>query len=168
MSRLWLIRLITVMVVIIVVAFLYILLRGTVGFTTTANPESMEHQMFKDISLGETILRKEAGKLYWVSNFTDEQLTQLMAFSKKIVASQTGCSTDHQLCIVDAQTERAGVHLRYTESVPDQLAAEYPWVGGYVKSNNGAVYDLLGRAYQRDVVVERLQTRSFEVLTKPN
>jgi len=53
-------------------------------------------------------------------------------------------------CVLAATTNRDGVYLQYTLKEPPQLLVDTPWFGGFVDPDSGAIYDLIGRAYQQN------------------
>ncbi len=146
--RVVLVRLVAVMALIVVCAFLFILLKGTLGSGLQTNASNSSDELVHNLALGETALRRDDAQLFWVSRLTTEQTNELSLFSDSIVQLDSGCLLESQICILSSQTERSGVQLRFVEQAPIQLPSDTPWTGGFVNPNDGAVYDLIGRPYR--------------------
>jgi len=98
-----------------------------------------------EVTAGETRLVSLKGKRFWVTRFSEEQKEQ-MAKLEGLVHQDTVCR-ESEFCIVNIETSRLGVIIRYSSEKPTQLASTYAWFGGFVNPDDGAVYDLMGRGY---------------------
>lgn len=136
------------MAVLALVIFIFILLNGTLGFNPLTDAHQQASKITDEIDPGATQLRRGQGQLNWVSHLNAEQLTELAGYAATEVRLDSGCSISSQYCVLSAETGQTGIQFRFSESAPPQVPVDLPWSGGFVNPINGAVYDLLGRAYQ--------------------
>jgi len=141
-------RLITVMLVFASGTFVFILLNGTLGFNPLIDSDQRAEKLTDELAIGDSELRRAEGELIWISYLSTEQMNELAAYTDAIVRLDTGCAVDMQYCGLSAETGQTGIQFRWSESPPPQVPIGLPWSGGFVNPVNGAVYDLLGRAYQ--------------------
>ena len=139
-----------------VLSFASILLNGTVFFIPDSLDERASAQQFEGLLVGESQLRRVNKQIVWVTYLSDIQKNNLASLTDAQVQLNNACDDAHQYCILLAETDRSGIQLQYTNTSPPQLPIELPWYGGFVNPANGAVYDLLGRAYVFQGTVEPL------------
>ena len=112
--------------------------------TLTAAPADQ----FELIEPGQTVLLRQGAKNIWVTRFNQPLQAFYRTNRAMLLATPSACGPDRRLCIIDAQTSRAGVLLRHVVTRPQQLGPDQPWMSGLVDPATGAVYDLFGRCYQ--------------------
>lgn len=160
MPRLVLFRTVICLFAVLALAFMVVLFisLGT-NNSPTQDPSNYSDQ-FHDIKTGVTGKRRLGKHAVWVTRLSEEQRLQLGAMAKQVV-NLDGCQMS--LCILNAHTERQGIDLIFSRERPPQVAVGTPWLGGFVNPTNGAVYDLLGRAYWQNQ--ERYQ-RALAVISE--
>lgn len=140
------------MLAVLLLGFLFILLVGALS-----GPPGPS-QTLAELPAGHTQLKHLKGQRVWVSRISPAQSSALLAFSESIIQTGTGCPAAGEVCMVVAATTRRGIELRFQREVPPALDPRLPWIGGFIDPNNGAVYDLLGRAYLYQGPVRPLET----------
>ena len=127
-------RLITAGFSLLLIGFVYILVRGLGG-----GPELDRPAEFSDITIGQTAKRRLQGQRVWVTRFDQTS-------SDKLDAEHPCAITP--VCIVSAVGQNDSVDIMYSAAPPPQLARGIEWNGGFVDPSSGVVYDLSGRAIQ--------------------
>ena len=144
MSKELLIRLVRTMFLILVLAFVFVLLRSLGGPSLTTSVASP----FDDVEIGETAIRRYQGQRVWVTRFSSQLRRELKAVDAVVINPHTGCKPSKPLCAVLALTDVDGIEIRYSLARPAAIKRSVAWIGGFVNPNSGAAFDLLGRAYQ--------------------
>jgi len=137
-----LLTLVKAMFAILVLGFLFILLRSLRSLTTSTG------SVFDDVVFGQTALRRYQGERVWATRLNPELEKQAQRLVPHLVEPNSGCSASLTICALSAKTARDGIDIVFTKQVPAQLPESVPWYGGFVNPTNGAVYDRLGRAYK--------------------
>lgn len=135
-------HLVIAMLAIAFLAFIY------VSFRSLSSGVDSEPEQLQNVHKGQTAMRRMDGRRVWISHLSDGQKTALQAFSEDTVVVDTGCPLTARYCIVDAATKRVGVELVYSSERPSVMLKSKAWEGGFIDPDSGAIYDLLGRAYQ--------------------
>lgn len=143
-KRIILSRLIRVMLIVLGLAFVFILLRSVSGPALMSNSSAT----FDDIHAGQTALRRFESKKVWVTRLSKIQIRQATKLSVYMRDASAGCSSSIAICVVSSETSRSGIDVAYSDTAPAQLPRGWPWYGGYVDPVSGAVFDRLGRAYK--------------------
>lgn len=150
-------RAIATMFALLALGFIYVLFSGlsSQNNSSVINSKAItdinlpKSPMF-DIELGRSEIRRHQGQRLWVTQLAPQQLTELATLEDWLVDVNSGCSTQQVWCAVRTKTQQSGIELRYVKNRPPQLESLSVWVGGFVDPTNGAVYDLLGRAYKQN------------------
>jgi len=144
-------RAIKLMLLVLLLAFVYVLLSATRVNTTAsfsdASNDKQQSKLVSNINIGETVLRTYQGQRVWITRFSEQQrgrFTDLGAHVERL----GGCKNEIEFCVLAASTDRAGINLSFINTEPPQLPSGVTWVGGFVDPTSGAVFDLWGRAYQ--------------------
>lgn len=137
-------RLIRGMLVLLGLAFAFVLFRSLSGPSLT----SSSNGAFDNVLIGQTALRRLAKQRVWVTRLDELQRRQAGQLSGLVVDAQAGCSPSSQLCVIKAQSSRSGIDLVYLREAPEQLPSDIVWHGGFVDPASGGVFDFLGRAYK--------------------
>jgi len=153
--RAFLTKAVSRMLIILVLAFWFVLFRslGTnvssgVGASSNTEQTSKQDQAaFANVTLGQTSLLRVRGQRVWVTRLSELQQTQGKQLTPYVLGNDHNCQLENELCVFSVATTRDGIELRFTARVPAQLPANLPWFGGFVDPSNGQLYDLWGRAY---------------------
>ena len=135
--------LIKAMFFLLAVGLLYALLSSLGG------PSRVRHTatLFDDVLIGQTAARRDGTNRVWVTRLNAMQRTQANKLNNWVADPQSGCSLKVVLCVLVAETQRFGVDVVYTDTVPRGLKADTPWYGGFIDPSTGEVFDRMGRAY---------------------
>jgi hypothetical protein len=145
MRKVILTRLVVLLFIALAGAFIVVLFSSLVSApTASSDPQSILR--FADIQKGATGKRRIDGIPVWVSHLSSKQIDDLTRIKADVV-DDGGCQRK-QYCIIDARTKQQGIDLSFTAQRPPQVPDTTAWLGGFVNPLNGAVYDLLGRAYR--------------------
>ena len=139
-ATLW--RIIKVMFLILLLAFIYVLLSGT-----RVSGIAEQQSRFDNIDIGETVLQRLKGQRVWVTRISEQQRSGYATVSSDVVA-EGGCAISTDICVLAASTDITGVNLSFSKDEPPQLPSDATWVSGFVNPTSGAVFDLWGRAYR--------------------
>lgn len=149
-KRIWLVRLTSICATLLLLTFLFVILRGIAW-----SPHEIETNT-AEIELGSTKLIHQSGQRLWVSRLTDLQRQNLSSLSNEVFL-EGGCVIKDELCLIDSATDQQGIIMIYLENKPDVLTDKTPWFGGFINPRNGAIYDLLGRLYRQSAKSEQLK-----------
>ena len=144
-----LVTIVKLMFLVLAIAFLIILFKGAFVGTriiSKASSTDLESQI-NNIKEGNTVILRLDQQRVWVTRFSQQQLNFNQNLSSSVISHKDGCFVSSSFCIVKTETKRQGVEIRYSLDRPAQVAENVEWNGGFVNPGNGAVYDLLGRAY---------------------
>lgn len=83
-----------------------------------------------------------------MTHLNDRQREALSKVPATVIRLNSGCVPQTQYCLLSAATTRPGVELRFVSKKPVALGREAIWEGGFINPDNGAIFDLLGRAYR--------------------
>jgi len=106
--------------------------------------------LFQNVAVGSVVLRRFKNQQVWVVHLSSKQRSQVKLLNQSVIEPETGCDLNKVYCVLAATTNRDGVYLQYTLKEPPQLLVDTPWFGGFVDPGSGAIYDLIGRAYQQN------------------
>jgi len=134
------------MLSLLLVGFVYVLFAGL--SSRDHNPINSAIQF--DVPSGKTEIRRYQGQRTWITHLLQNQVTELRNVDLWVINSLSGCEPQQVWCLVQTKTQKQGIEIQFTNARPPSLKHDTPWVGGYVNPNNGAVYDLLGRAYKNN------------------
>ena len=137
-------RLIRAMLILLVLAFLFVLFRSLSGPSLTSESKST----FDDVVIGQTAIRRLAKQRVWVTRLSASQKRQLIELDSVVVDPQAGCNKLVTLCVIKAQSSRSGIDLVYLSDAPDSLSRDVIWYGGFIDPASGGVFDFMGRAYK--------------------
>jgi len=137
-------QLIRTMLVLMLMAFIYVLLRSLGGPSKTSNTGSA----FDDVVIGQTTLRRYQGKRVWATRISNAQREQAKLISRLVIDSTAGCAIESTVCVLSAATQRSGIDVVFSDQRPAQLPSDAHWYGGFVNPSTGSVFDRLGRAYK--------------------
>lgn len=140
-------RIVILLCAVVLFSFASILLNGTIFFVSPSVEKKSVHSSFDDLIIGETKLRRVGKRVVWVTLLSAMQKSNMQQLTAGLVDHNEGCDLSQVYCVLLADTKQSGISLRYTAAAPPQLPNTVPWFGGFVNPTNGAVYDLLGRAY---------------------
>lgn len=143
-------RVVQSLFLVLILAFVYVLIRG-LG-TTAPNSSDESTTILNKLSKGATSRYRVKGERIWISRFSDTQLNQLEGLTLFVDNQGPKCGS-LEYCAFKIATSLGGAELVYTENPPMQLSASANWIGGYVNPENGAVYDLRGRAYLNEYLM---------------
>jgi len=142
---------------IICAAFLYVITKGLLW--TPSNTS-----LSLNIPQGTTQLKRISNKRYWISHFSDYQLTLYKSKAENEL-DWSNCDPEitnqlhgnpnvpehntklYKYCAILAETNRTGVLIRYVQIRPIELGSDSLWLGGFINPNNGNIFNLLGRKY---------------------
>lgn len=147
-------RIIKMMLLMLLLAFVYILLSGSGVNAPHDGQQSTDEQelaIFDNINNSETVFRLYKGQRVWITRVSEAQRDQFVNLNTHVAATG-GCLISADFCVLAANTDRAGINLSFVKSEPPQLPSDIPWVGGFVNPASGAVFDLWGRAYRFSAV----------------
>lgn len=133
------------MLLALILGFLFILFRSLSGPSIT---RSDAQSAFDNVVTGQTALRRSGQQRFWATRLSGAQRAQAKELSNWVIDSSAGCTVDQVLCIVHAESLRAGIDLVYSAKAPVQLPRKAPWFGGFVDPSSGAAFDFMGRAYK--------------------
>lgn len=136
-------RIIRTMLIILVLAFAYVLLRSLAGPSVT--PQSNAN--FDSVQIGQTALRRVKRHRLWVTRLTTQHIRQFNELSDYVEKPSSGCNPSIPLCVIKAQASN-GLDLVYSSAAPPQLSNDIPWYGGFIDPVSNGVFDLFGRAYK--------------------
>ncbi len=142
-KRVVLSRIIRAMLSVLAIAFLFILFRSLGGPPLA----SSSNTAFDNVVIGQTALRRLGRQRVWVTRLSASQVRQADELSSFVIDPQSGCAPSTSLCVIAAQSSRPGIEIVYSHTIPDKLASNIPWYGGYVDPVSGGIFDVLGRAY---------------------
>jgi hypothetical protein len=137
--------LVLMMLGLIVLAFAFVLGSG-INYQKEALSSST-NDMFAEVGLGTTAMRRHSSTRVWVTRLDNTQRKILKEITHHVRDPQGGCSASTPVCVLLAQSVYAGLDLSYTLKAPPQIPESVPWVGGFVDPSSGSVFDLLGRSY---------------------
>lgn len=143
-KRVILSRLIRAMLLLLVMAFLYILFRSLGGPSLTVSTNNA----FDNVVIGQTALTRVDRQRVWVTRLSKSQVRQAKALDSSVKDAQAGCKPSITLCVITAESLRSGVDIVYLATAPEQLPRGAPWFGGFIDPSSGGVFDFLGRAYK--------------------
>lgn len=149
------------MLLILIMGFLYVLISSTGGPRKQIDVD-ME---FADIAMGQTAVRRVAGKKVWVTRLSSMQKNQIHSLNSHMLDADAGCPLAVNVCVLLAATERSGIDIVFTADEPAQLPATVPWFGGFVDPTSGEVFDLMGRAYKHTSKVTKARTALSTIST---
>jgi len=139
------------MLLIVLLAFLFVLFRSLGGaFNMSGNADNSlakDEPIFADVIVGQTVLRRLQSQRVWVSRFSESQRAQAVTLQNVVSSTEVNCQMLDDPCVLSADSARDGIDLVYSAVAPAQLPTNLPWFGGFVDPNNGRLYDLWGRAY---------------------
>lgn len=138
------------MLIMLVLGFAFIFFKGISGGNISQSNDSAESSVKASLMLGQTALRRVAGRRVWITRLSETQRSEAGVIAPYLVAAASGCAVAESYCALSAATDQAGIELSFTEQTPTQLPSQTPWFGGFVNPINGAVYDRFGRAYKLD------------------
>ena len=118
--------------------------------TTSDFKKADVSKLFKDVAVGTTVLQRLKNQRVWVVHLSSKQRSQIGLIDQFVGEPEAGCDLNKVFCLLDAMTNRDGVYLQFTLKEPPQLPVDTPWFGGFVDPASGAIYDLIGRAYQQN------------------
>lgn len=136
--------LIKIMAGIGILAFVYILLASALGVPKHRQAGSS----FLTIASNQTVMRTVQGSRVWATKFGSELLAKRQQTDSWVQQPGSGCDISKPFCLINTQTNRQGIEIRYIEQPPPQLPQSTPWFGGYINPLNSAVYDRFGRGYK--------------------
>jgi len=136
---------IRVMLIILVLAFVFVLFRSLSGPSITSSNAA---SVFDNVVIGQTALRRSGRERLWATRLNKLQRRQINDISPWVIDAQSGCAPDTVLCIVSALSERSGIDLVYSANAPSQLPKGALWHGGFIDPATGGVFDFIGRAYK--------------------
>jgi len=145
------------MLLVLALSFMYIFFRGIGGAQVEDLNGGEQEAIINKLLVGQTTLRRYAGKRVWISRLSPEQRQQASQVESYLSSATNGCDKAAPFCVIVAATGQVGIELSFTELAPAQLPSEFLWFGGFVNPGTGAVYDRLGRPY-------RIGLEEFEVL----
>lgn len=137
-------RIIRAMLMLLGMAFLFVLFRSLGGPTVTPNSTAT----FDSVVVGQTALRRLGQQRVWVTRLSNLQIRQVKTLNPLVIDAQQGCQPSVSLCVIIAESSRSGIDLVYSRAAPAQLLKDSPWYGGFVDPSSGGVFDILGRAYK--------------------
>ncbi len=143
-KRVVLSRAIRGMLIVLCLAFLFVLFRSLTGPSITASTASV----FDNVVIGQTALRRVDRQRVWVTRLSSAQRRQAAELNAMVLDANKGCDSTKALCLINAQSSRAGIELVYLKEAPDQLPSNLVWYGGFVDPVSGGVFDFMGRAYK--------------------
>jgi hypothetical protein len=104
-----------------------------------------EKRHFSDIAESSTQLINFQGKRVWATRLSKKQRKNLNALSS--IYQEKACDIGLDVCLVDSETQRQGIIIRFLENRPATLKSDQEWFSGFINPDTGAVYDLIGRGY---------------------
>ena len=143
MRKSLLVKLVRIMFLMLVLAFVFVLLSSLKGPSLTTSVNSP----FDDVEIGETTLRRYQGKRVWVTRLSPQLVQALESIDSLVVDKAIGCDPQQTLCAVMANTKTDGIEIRYSANRPANVSRSTPWAGGFIDPTTGAIFDVLGRAY---------------------
>jgi len=143
-KRVVLSRAIRGMLIVLCLAFLFVLFRSLSGPSITASTANV----FDNVVIGQTALRRVDRQRVWATRLSDSQRRQAIELNALVLDAEKGCDSSKALCLIHAQSSRPGIELVYLNEAPDQLPSNIAWYGGFVDPVSGGVFDFMGRAYK--------------------
>lgn len=143
MHKSLLVKLVRIMFLMLVLAFVFVLLSSLKGPSLTTSVNSP----FDDVEIGETTLRRYQGDRVWVTRLSPQLLQALEGVDIFVADHKSGCKPKQPLCVVLAKTQVDGIEIRYSDQRPANISRSTAWAGGFVNPNTLVAFDILGRAY---------------------
>ncbi|MGK0374918.1 MAG: hypothetical protein ACJA2E_001390 [Arenicella sp.] len=143
-KRVVLAKLIRAMLIILALAFAFVLLRSLSGPSLTSTSTAA----FNTVVTGQTALRRLGSERVWVTRLSASHVRQAKDLDTLMVNQNGGCNPEQVLCVISAKSSRSGIDIVYVNTVPAQLPNGLAWHGGFVDPSSGGVFDFLGRAYK--------------------
>ena len=132
--------------------FCWIFLNGLISKPngTDSSESEVMVELFQNIAVGDVVLKRFKNQPVWIVHASTEQRAQTKLINKHVIEPVSGCDLNEVYCLLAAKTNHDGVYLHYILEEPPQLVIGTPWFGGFVDPTSGAIYDLIGRAYQQN------------------
>ena len=138
-------RIIRAMLLTLLLAFMFVLFRSLSGPSLT----STSNGVLDNVVIGQTALRRLPGQRVWATRLSETQFRQIEAINPFVIEPQAGCNATSAVCVVNAQSLRAGIDIVFVNEAPKQLPRDAVWHGGFIDPVSGGVFDFMGRAYNR-------------------
>jgi len=136
---------IRLMLIILVLAFLFVLFKSLGGPSSTSTNAA---SVFDSVVIGQTALRREGQERFWATRLSKLQRRQVSEINPWVIDAESGCHPDVVLCIVSALSQRSGIDIVYLANAPSQLPKGAIWHGGFIDPATDAVFDFMGRTYK--------------------